>query len=103
MKISPAELTAVEQRFHRDDLSVLAYRFAGDRVFMPQRYAAYAKALGERFVPRVLPGSAATPDTPPFFARYVNTPHSVITERLIDEAGQPTAAGQPSQTGGRVT
>jgi hypothetical protein len=26
----------------------------------------------------------------PFFARYVTTPHSVVTQHLIDEAGQPT-------------
>ena len=94
LEVSPAELNAVRQRLQRDDLTVMAYRFAGDRVCTAQRFAAYAEALGERFVPHVLPDSAAHPDPPPFFARYVNTPHSVLTAHLIDEAGQPTLAAR---------
>ena len=31
---------------------------------------------------------------PPFFERYVTTPHSVVTAHLIDEAGQPTIAAR---------
>jgi dienelactone hydrolase len=94
LEISPADLSAVKQRLDRDNLSVMAFRFAGDRVCTAQRFAAYAEALGERFVPRVLPDSAANPNPPPFFARYVNTPHSVVTAHLIDEAGQPTLAAR---------
>lgn len=94
LEISPTELSAIRQRLERDDLSVIAYRFAGDRVCTAQRFAAYAEALGERFVPHVLPDSAANPDTPPFFTRYVKTPHSVVTAHLIDEAGQPTIAAR---------
>jgi hypothetical protein len=30
----------------------------------------------------------------PFFARHVASPHSVVTVRLIDEAGQPTIAAR---------
>jgi hypothetical protein len=41
-------------------------------------------------VGRVLPDAAANPDVPPFFAQYVDCPHSVVTVHLIDEAGQPT-------------
>lgn len=37
----------------------LAYRFAGDRFCRTERFAAYAAALGDRFVGRVLPDSAA--------------------------------------------
>lgn len=94
LEISHAELSAIRQRLELDDLSVIAYRFAGDRVCTAQRFAAYAEALGERFVPHVLPDSAANPDTPPFFTRYVKTPHSVVTAHLIDEAGQPTIAAR---------
>jgi len=94
LEISPEELATVKDRLEREDLSVLAYRFAGDRVCTAQRFAAYADALGDRFVPRVLPDSAAHPDPPPFFARYVPTPHSVVTAHLIDEAGQPTLAAR---------
>lgn len=94
LEISAEELAAVRQRLVDDDLSVMAYRFAGDRVCTAQRFAAYAQALGERFVPRVLPDSAAHPNPPPFFARHVPTPHSVVTAHLIDEAGQPTLAAR---------
>ena len=90
----PDELAAVRARLERDDLSVLAYRFAGDRFCTAQRFAAYAEALGERFVARVLPASAANPDPPPFFAKIVACPHSVVTAHLVDEAGHPTIAAR---------
>ncbi|MBI5255929.1 MAG: dienelactone hydrolase family protein [Burkholderiales bacterium] len=94
LEISPDDLHAVRQRLDREDLSVMAYRFAGDRVCTAQRFAAYAQALGDRFVARVLPDSAAHPNPPPFFQRYVPTPHSVLTAHLIDTAGQPTLAAR---------
>src|SRR5829696_8546656 len=53
--IAPDELAAVRGRLDRDDLTVLAYRFAGDRFCTAERFAAYASALGDRFVERVLP------------------------------------------------
>ena len=91
----PDELAAVRQRLERDDLTVMAYRFEGDRFCTAPRFAAYADALGERFVARVLPDSAANRDAlPPFFAQVVATPHSVVTAHLIDEAGQPTIAAR---------
>jgi dienelactone hydrolase len=94
LEISAAELAAVRERLDHDDLTVLAYRFAGDRFCAPQRFTAYAGALGDRFVGRVLPDSAANPDVPPFFSRHVPGPHSVVTVHLIDEAGQPTIAAR---------
>ena len=62
MDIAPDELAAVRERLERDDLTVMAYRFEGDRFCTAQRFAAYAEALGDRFVARVLPDSAANPD-----------------------------------------
>lgn len=94
IEISPGEIAAVRQRLEREDLTVLAYRFEGDRFCRAQRFAAYADALGPRFVARVLPDSAANTDVPPFFAQHVPTPHSVFTAHLIDEAGQPTLAAR---------
>lgn len=88
------ELDAVRQRLERDDLTVLAYRFAGDAYCRAERFAAFAEALGERFITRELPDSAASRDTPPFFQRFVPCPHSVVTAHLIDEAGQPTMAAK---------
>lgn len=94
LEIAPDELRQVRDRLDREDLTVLAYRFAGDTFCTAQRFAAYAEALGSRFVARVLPDTAANPDVPPFFARHVRSPHSVVTAHLIDEAGQPTIAAR---------
>ncbi len=94
LEISDAELLAVSDRIERDDLSVLAFRFDGDRFCTAQRFKAYRDALGDRFVAHVLPDTAANTDTPPFFRDVVASPHSVVTAHLIDEAGQPTIAAR---------
>lgn len=93
LEIAPADLDAVGRRLARDDLTVLAYRFASDKFCTAQRFAAYSEALGERFAGKVLPDSAAN-NPPPFFARYVPFAHSVVTVHLVDEAGHPTIAAR---------
>ncbi len=90
LESSDEELTAVRERLEKDDLNVRAYRFAGDRICTAQRFAAYQKALGPRFDGRTLPDEAANPDVPPFFAKHVNTPHSLTTVHLVDREGEPT-------------
>ncbi|MDB4931778.1 MAG: hypothetical protein JWM10_4262 [Myxococcaceae bacterium] len=92
--LAPDEAAAVRERLVREDLTVLAYRFEGDRHCPAERFAAYASALGERFVARVLPASAANPDPPPFSAEVVGCPHSVVTAHLVDAAGEPTIAAR---------
>jgi dienelactone hydrolase len=94
LEIAPEELVAVRERLEQEDLTVLGYRFSGDRICRAERFAAYAQALGDRFVGRVLPDSAANGETPPFFEQVVASPHSVVTAHLIDEAGQPTIAAR---------
>ena len=94
MHIAPDELVAVRERLEQEDLTVLAYRFEGDRHCRAERFAAYQAGLGPRFVARVLPDNAANPSPPPFFAQVVASPHSVVTAHLIDEAGQPTVAAR---------
>ena len=94
IEIAPEEIKAVRDRLVRENLTVLAYRFEGDPFCRAERFAAYAAALGDRFVGRVLPDSAANHDVAPFFARHVACPHSVVTAHLIDEAGQPTIAAR---------
>jgi dienelactone hydrolase len=84
MHIAPDELARVKERMEREDLTVLAYRFAGDAFCRAERFAAYEKALGDRFVGRVLPDSAANPDA------IMKNPHSVVTAHLIDREGEPT-------------
>ena len=90
IEISPEDIQAVRERLDRENLTVLAYRFEGDPFCRAQRFAAYAEKLGNRFIGRVLPDSAANPDAPPFFAKHVPSPHSVVTVHLVDEAGEPT-------------
>ena len=84
MHIAPEELQQVKARMDREDLTVLAYRFAGDPMCRAARFAAYEHALGDRFQGRVLPDSSANPNAP------MKAPHSVVTLHLIDEANQPT-------------
>ncbi len=86
----PDELASVRERLDREDLTVLAYRFEGDQICKAERFAAYADALGERFVARILPDSAANSDVSPFFKSVVPFPHSVVTQHLIDGNGEPT-------------
>lgn len=90
LESSPEELAQVRARLERDDLTVLAYRFEGDQICRAARFAAYAEALGERFVPSTLPDSSANQDVSPFFSKHVPYPHSVVTQHLIDASGEPT-------------
>ena len=92
--IAAQELAAVRQRLEADGLTVLAYRFEGDKWCQGQRFAAFEQALGKSFVARVLPDSAAHPEPAGFYKQVVGTPHSVVTAHLIDEAGQPTTAAR---------
>jgi dienelactone hydrolase len=94
LEIAPDELATVRDRLEREDLTVLGYRFEGDRFCRAERFAAYRGALGDRFIGRVLPDAAANTDVAPFFARFVSCPHSVVTAHLIDQAGQPTLAAR---------
>ncbi|HYE50585.1 MAG TPA: dienelactone hydrolase family protein [Azospirillaceae bacterium] len=94
LESAPEELRLVRDRLERDGLTVLAYRFQGDKFCTAQRFAAYREALGERFVGRELPDAAANREVPPFFEQHVTTPHSVVTVHLIDGEGQPTVAAR---------
>jgi dienelactone hydrolase len=85
MHIAPDELAAVKERMERENLTVLAYRFEGDRFCKARRFAEYEAALGDRFQGRVLPDSCALTGTPV-------RPHSVVTLHLIDREGEPTRA-----------
>jgi dienelactone hydrolase len=83
LEIAPDELDAVKTRLEKEDLTVLAYRFDGDRFCRAERFAAYEAALGDRFQGRVLADEDALSGTPV-------RPHSVVTLHLVDEAGEPT-------------
>jgi dienelactone hydrolase len=88
------EIEIVRQRLEKEDLTVLAYRFEGDKFCRAQRFSTFSEMLGDRFHSRVLPDKAANSDVPPFFAKHVACPHSVVTAHLIDELDQPTIAAR---------
>jgi dienelactone hydrolase len=46
LEIAPEEIKAVRERLDRDGLTVLAYRFAGDKFCRAERFAAYAASSG---------------------------------------------------------
>jgi len=94
LEIAPDDLAAVAARLKAEQLTVMAYRFKGDKLCTSQRFAAYAQALGDNFKEHVLEDSAANQDVPPFYDKHVPFAHSVVTAHLIDEAGQPTLAAR---------
>ena len=81
--ISPADLAIVKRRCANDGLQVLGLRFKGDRNVPPERFEFLREELGDAFVAVELDDSAGNPDA-------AMKPHSVVTEHLIDEPGQPT-------------
>ena len=81
--ISPADLDVVKHRCAADGLQVLGLRFKGDRFVPAERFEFLREQLGDAFVAVELDDDAANPDA-------AMTPHSVLTEHLIDEPGQPT-------------
>jgi len=93
MEIAPDELTPFDERLEREDLTVMAYHSRETGSAEPSGSPLLA-ALGDRFVARVLPESAASRETPPFFETVVASPHSVPDAHLIDQAGQPTIAAR---------
>ncbi|MBC2907541.1 dienelactone hydrolase family protein [Streptomyces cupreus] len=82
LDISPSDLRTVQQRCEAG-LTVLGLRFRGDRVAPAERFALLREKLGAAFIGIELDDEAAHPDG-------LLPPHSVLTEHLIDEPGQPT-------------
>lgn len=82
--ISEEDLSVVEQRCAAG-LQVLGLRFRGDRVARPERFTHLRRRLGDAFVAVELDDASANP-------AGAGTPHSVLTEHLVDEPGEPTRA-----------
>ncbi|MFD5417160.1 dienelactone hydrolase family protein [Streptomyces sp. NPDC127069] len=81
--ISPRELAVVRGRCEREGLQVLGLRFKGDRLVPGERFAFLRRTLGDAFVAVELEDDTANPEA-------ALPPHSVLTEHLVDEPGQPT-------------
>ncbi|MGW0163299.1 dienelactone hydrolase family protein [Mycobacterium sp. NPDC003323] len=82
--ISPADLDIVKARCARG-LTVLGLRFDSDKLVPPERFAFLREQLGDAFVAVELSEADANPEA-------LLSAHSVLTEHLIDEPGQPTRA-----------
>ncbi|WP_418960827.1 dienelactone hydrolase family protein [Streptomyces tritici] len=80
--ISPGDLRKVRQHC-AEGLTVLGLRFRGDRLVPEARFDLLREKLGPSFVAVELDDGAANPDA-------LLPPHSVLTEHLVDEPGQPT-------------
>ncbi|HUR77579.1 MAG TPA: dienelactone hydrolase family protein [Acidimicrobiales bacterium] len=82
--ISPAELATVKQRCAAEGLTVLGMRFKGDAFVPAARFDFLREQLGDAFVAIEIDDEHANPNA------ANSNPHSVVTEHLIDEEGQPT-------------
>jgi hypothetical protein len=80
--ISAEDLVTVRRRCS-EGLAVLGLRFSSDRFVPDERFAFLRTQLGASFIAIELDDDHANPDA-------VLAPHSVLTEHLIDEPGQPT-------------
>jgi len=80
--ISDADLAVVKQRCAAG-LEVIGLRFTGDRLVPAERFDFLRRELGDAFVAIELPNETARADSSA-------DPHSVLTEHLVDEPGEPT-------------
>ncbi len=97
MGIAPEELAAIRQRLERDALTIMAYRFEGDRICTAQRFRSVCRGARR---PLHCPGTARqrgqSRPQPVFREGGGLRLHSVVTAHLeIDEAArQPTIAAR---------
>jgi dienelactone hydrolase len=82
--VAPSDLARIKQRC-AEGLSVMGLRFRGDRRSPAERFDFLRDQLGDAFIAIELDDADANPDG-------VLNPHSVLTEHLIDEPGEPTQA-----------
>ncbi len=82
--ISDVDLAIVKQRVSEDDVCVLGLRFSGDRAVPDERFARLRDELGDGFVGVTIDSSKGNSHG------HRGAAHSVLTEDLIDEPGQPS-------------
>ncbi|HEY6307052.1 MAG TPA: dienelactone hydrolase family protein [Candidatus Angelobacter sp.] len=82
---SEEEVAAAKKRIAEDGARILGLRFHGDPFCPPERFQKLRETFGEAFEGIELDPSTANPKGP-------KPIHSVLTNHLIDEAGQPTRA-----------
>lgn len=82
---SDEEIAAAKKRIANDGARILGLRFKGDRSCQAERFEQLRATFGKAFESVELEDSTANPEG-------LGPPHSVLTNHLIDEAGQPTRA-----------
>jgi dienelactone hydrolase len=82
---SDEEIAAAKKRINEDGARILGLRFHGDAFCHTERFNRLRETFGDAFEAIELDSSSANPDA-------LGRPHSVLTNHLIDEAGQPTRA-----------
>ncbi len=88
LDISAADLAIVKHRTIDEGLRLRGYRFDGDPLSRPAKFATLRREFGDAFTGVELPDACGNPDSP--LARAGRPPHSVFTGDLIDAAGEPT-------------
>jgi dienelactone hydrolase len=84
VNLSPADLARVKQRAVDDGVCVLGLRFTGDKAVPAERFQRLRDELGDAVIGVEIDSSPGNPWGHPKSA------HSVLTEHLVDEPGQPT-------------
>jgi dienelactone hydrolase len=85
LNLSDEDLAAVKARVAAEpDLCVLGLRFTGDRLSPGERFGRLREELGDSFVGVEIDSSRGNADG------FGLTAHSVLTEHLVDEPGNPT-------------
>ena len=82
---SERELAAAHEKIDKHGAKILGLRFHGDPACPGERFARLREEFGDAFEGIEIDPKFANP-------RGRNPPHSVVTNHLIDEEGQPTRA-----------
>jgi dienelactone hydrolase len=80
---SDKEIAAAKKLVAEDGARILGLRFQGDVLCQAERFQRLRETFGNAFEAIELDASTANPDA-------LGKPHSVLTNHLIDKAGQPT-------------
>jgi dienelactone hydrolase len=83
LHISPDDLETVKKRVG-EGCKVLGLRFTKDPLSPPERFETLRRELGDGFESIEIDSAHGNPDSPN------PTPHSCLTNDLVDEAGHPT-------------
>jgi dienelactone hydrolase len=85
LHVSETELAAAHRRIDENHARILGLRFHQDPACPPQRFETLRQQFGAAFEAIEIDPRYANPNAP-------KPAHSVLTNHLIDEAGQPTRA-----------